>query len=127
MSTAGAYIRVINLGWVLVREGIVSALPRDDLPAPARFAQKVAGLFARRGARTSARSDNLARAVERLGPSYVKIGQFLATRPDVVGKDFAADLALLQDRMATFPTALATAQIEASLGRPMDVLYAEFS
>jgi ubiquinone biosynthesis protein len=127
MSTAGAYVRVMKLGWVLVREGIVSALPSQDLPAPARVAQKLAGLLARNRARTSARSDNLARAVARLGPSYVKIGQFLATRPDVVGKDFAADLALLQDRMATFPTLLATAQIEASLGRPMNVLYAEFS
>jgi ubiquinone biosynthesis protein len=64
--------------------------------------------------------------VARLGPSYVKIGQFLATRPDVVGVDFAADLASLQDRMATFSTALAKAQVEASLGRRIDALFAEF-
>jgi len=126
MSTIGAYFRLINLGWVLVREGVVSALPDEGMPSTFRFGQKVAGLFARNRAKASSRSDNLARAVARLGPSYVKIGQFLATRPDVVGHDFAADLALLQDRMQTFPTAQARAQIEASLGRPVDVLYAEF-
>jgi ubiquinone biosynthesis protein len=60
------------------------------------------------GARPEAaeRTDRLARAVERLGPSWVKLGQFLATRPDVVGAEIADDLAGLQDRMATFPEAL---------------------
>ncbi len=126
MSTAGAYVRLIKLGWVLVREGVVSALPADDLPPLLKFGHSVAGLFARNRAKSAARSDNLSRAVARLGPSYVKIGQFLATRPDVVGADFAADLAMLQDSMSTFPTALAKAQIEASLGRRIDALYAEF-
>ncbi|MBL0371781.1 2-polyprenylphenol 6-hydroxylase [Rhizobium sp. KVB221] len=124
MSTAAAYLRLVKLGWVLVREGVVSALPANDLPPLLRFGHSVAGLFARN--RNSAQSDNLARAVERLGPSYVKIGQFLATRPDVVGVDFAADLSLLQDQMPTFPKAVATAQIEASLGRKIDALYTEF-
>jgi ubiquinone biosynthesis protein len=126
MSTAGAYVRLIKLGWVLVREGVVSALPTDDMPPLVKFGHSVAGLFARNRAKSSTQSDNLSRAVARLGPSYVKIGQFLATRPDVVGADFAADLAQLQDSMSTFPTALATAQIEASLGRKIDALYAEF-
>lgn len=125
MSTIGAYFRLIKLGWVLVREGVVSALPRENLPLAARLGQSVANIFARNRARAS-QSDNLARAVQRLGPSYVKIGQFLATRPDVVGHDFAADLALLQDRMSTFPRAQAVAQIEVSLGRPIDQLFASF-
>jgi ubiquinone biosynthesis protein len=126
MSTAGAYVRLIKLGWVLVREGVISALPADDLPPLLKFGHSVAGMFARNRAKSSTQSDNLARAVTRLGPSYVKIGQFLATRPDVVGVDFAADLSQLQDRMTTFPGALAKAQIEASLGRRIDALFAEF-
>jgi ubiquinone biosynthesis protein len=126
MSTAGAYLRLMKLGWVLTREGIVSAIPSDDLPPLVKFGQQIAGLFARNRAKRTARSDNLARAVDRLGPSYVKIGQFLATRPDVVGKHFAADLAQLQDRMSTFPNALAMAQIEASLGRRIGDLFVEF-
>lgn len=103
MSTPGAYIRLARIGWVLVREGVVSAVPTEHLPPFARFAQKAAGLLARRRVPGEERSDRLSRAVARLGPSYVKIGQFLATRPDVVGAEFAADLSLLQDRMATFP------------------------
>ena len=126
MSTPGAYFRLVKLGWVLVREGVVSALPVAEMPPIMRFGHSIAGIFARKRSRTSTQSDNLSRAVERLGPSYVKIGQFLATRPDVVGNEFAADLALLQDRMETFPTRLSRAQIEASLGRSVGDLFAEF-
>ena len=126
MSTPGAYFRLIRIGWVLVREGVVSALPSENLPAFARFGQSVAGLFSRRRALHEERSDRLARAIERLGPSYVKIGQFLATRPDVVGAEFANDLTFLQDRMATFPIEDARAAIEGSLGRPVSELYAHF-
>ena len=127
MSTIGAYARLVRIGWVLVREGVVSALPSDDMPPLMKATKSVAGLFARNRAKDAKRSDRLAKAVERLGPSYVKIGQFLATRPDVVGAEFSADLALLQDRMATFPQAEAIATIEASLGRTVGDLYSDFS
>jgi ubiquinone biosynthesis protein len=112
---------------VLVREGVISALPSDDMPPWMKAGKALAGLFARNRMKDAKRSDRLAKAVERLGPSYVKIGQFLATRPDVVGPDFSADLALLQDRMAMFPQMEAIATIEASLGRKVDDLYTEFS
>ena len=126
MTTIGACFRLVNLGWVLAREGVISALPSENLPFIARVGRTMAGLIARRRSRDARQSDNLARAVERLGPSYVKIGQFLATRPDVVGDVFAADLAQLQDRMPTFPQAQSIAQIEASLGRGVDSLFAHF-
>jgi ubiquinone biosynthesis protein len=61
--------------------------------------------------------------VARLGPSYVKLGQFLATRPDVVGADIAADLALLQDRMETFPLEQAMESVSLSIGRPISDAY----
>ncbi|MCZ4090571.1 2-polyprenylphenol 6-hydroxylase [Sinorhizobium psoraleae] len=127
MSTPGAYFRLVRIGWVLAREDAFSAVPSEHLPPLARFVQRLAGLLARRRARFEARSGRLARAVERLGPSYVKIGQFLATRPDVVGAELAADLSLLQDRMATFPQSEARAAIEGSLGRSVDELFVEFS
>jgi hypothetical protein len=126
MSTPGAYVRLVRIGWVLVREGVISALPSENLPPLIGVAQSFAGLFARRRAKHEVRSDRLARAIERLGPSYVKIGQFLATRPDVVGADFAEDLSFLQDRMATFPVEEARAAVEGSLGRPVAELYAHF-
>ncbi|MFC3071675.1 2-polyprenylphenol 6-hydroxylase [Shinella pollutisoli] len=126
MSIVGAYLRLVRVGWVLVREGVVSTLPADGLPPLARTVHAVAGLLARRRAAGEERGTRLARAIERLGPSYVKMGQFLATRPDVVGAEIAVDLSALQDRMATFPRESAVAIVEASLGRPLDDLYAEF-
>ncbi len=126
MSTLGAYFRLAKVGWVLVREGVVLALPDEGLPASAKFVKGMLKPLARNKALRSGRSDRLSKAVSRLGPSYVKMGQFLATRPDVVGADFAEDLAGLQDRMDFFPVAAAKANIEGSLGRPISELYVEF-
>ncbi|MBB4009522.1 2-polyprenylphenol 6-hydroxylase [Allorhizobium taibaishanense] len=126
MSTISAYFRLARVGWILVREGVVSALPADGLPPSVRFAKKVAAALERKRARGTLRSDRLSQAVERLGPSYAKIGQFLATRPDVVGAELAYDLTGLQDRMAFFPTEEAKSSIELSLGRSVGELYTEF-
>ena len=123
MSTVGAYYRLAHAGWVLVREGVVAALPGEDLSGLPRLGWRFARLLARRRTSGAVRSERLANAVARLGPSYVKLGQFLATRPDVVGNDIAIDLARLQDRMATFPTRDSVAAIEGSLGRPLDDLF----
>jgi len=126
MSAFGAYFRLARVGWILVREGVISALPSEGLPPSVSLAKSFVGMFARKRSKYQKRSDRLAQAVERLGPSYVKIGQFLATRPDVVGVEFADDLSQLQDRMAFFPAAAAKANIEGSLGRPITDLYASF-
>ena len=123
MSSIGASFRLARAGWVLVREGVVAALPGDQLTGLPKFGWRVAKLLTRRRARKSVRSDRLANAVARLGPSYVKLGQFLATRPDVVGDQIALDLALLQDSMATFPMSEAVEAIEGSLGRKVSDLY----
>ncbi|GAA2881302.1 ubiquinone biosynthesis protein [Aminobacter niigataensis] len=123
MSSIGASFRLARAGWVLVREGVVAALPGDQLTGLPKFGWRVARLLTRRRALKRVRSDRLANAVARLGPSYVKLGQFLATRPDVVGDDIALDLALLQDSMATFPMSEAVAAIEDSLGRKVSDLY----
>jgi len=126
MSTAAAWFRLVRAGWIMTREGVLAALPGDQLAGLPRAGWRVARLLARREARGSGRSQRLSRAVDRLGPSYVKLGQFLATRPDVVGTEIAMDLANLQDRMTTFPTRDAVEEIEASLGRSIGDLYARF-
>ena len=126
MSTIGAYFRLLRAGWIMVREGVVSAMPGDQVGGLPHAAWRLARLFARRRSRRRDRTERIGRAVERLGPSYVKLGQFLATRPDVVGNELALDLARLQDRMETFPTAASEAAIEGSLGRPVGELFAEF-
>jgi ubiquinone biosynthesis protein len=126
MSDFSAALGLVRAGWIMVREGVVAALPGDQLTGLPRFGWRIALLFTRRKALRKGRSDRLAAAVARLGPSYVKLGQFLATRPDVVGNDIALDLALLQDRMDTFPMADAKLAIEASLGRPLGDVFVEF-
>ncbi|MCX7303914.1 MAG: 2-polyprenylphenol 6-hydroxylase [Hyphomicrobiales bacterium] len=123
MSDVGAALRLVRAGWIMVREGVVAALPGDQLSGVPKLGWQIARLFTKRKALRRGRSDRLAAAVARLGPSYVKLGQFLATRPDVVGNDIALDLALLQDRMETFPMAASVAAIEGSLGRPVGELF----
>ncbi|HEV7415123.1 MAG TPA: 2-polyprenylphenol 6-hydroxylase [Tianweitania sediminis] len=122
MSTPAAYFRLLRAGWILLREGVFAALPGHDLEGMPQRGWRVAQVLARRRA-PGERSQRLIRAVERLGPSYVKLGQFLATRPDVVGSELALDLTELQDRMPTFPDAQSRLMIEGSLGRSVDALF----
>jgi ubiquinone biosynthesis protein len=126
MSTPVAYFRLVRAGWILTREGVIGALPGDQLTGAPRVAWRLARMLARRRTKRQERSLRMSRAVDRLGPSYVKLGQFLATRPDVVGAEVAMDLANLQDRMKTFPTAAAVTEIEESLGRPVSELFSRF-
>jgi ubiquinone biosynthesis protein len=61
-----------------------------------------------------------------LGPSFIKLGQLLSTRADLLGEELAGDLATLQDRLPPFPGAQARALIEAEFSRPLDVLFTAF-
>lgn len=123
MTSLGAGFRLVRAGWIMTREGVFAALPGEELTGAPRFAWRAARFLTRRRAQRRQRSERLSQAVARLGPSYVKLGQFLATRPDVVGNDIALDLAKLQDRMATFPMAESVKAIEGSLGRPVGELF----
>ncbi len=69
----------------------------------------------------------LAKALEEMGPTFIKFGQSLATRTDLLGEAIAADLATLQDRLPSFPLRLAKATIEADLDQPMDRLFSAFA
>ena len=68
----------------------------------------------------------IALALQRLGPSYIKLGQALSTRSDLIGEEMAADLSTLQDRLPPFPGAEAIAVIEAELGQPIDQIFVAF-
>ena len=84
-------------------------------------------LLRRRRRPTSPRpGQRLAAAFEELGPSFIKLGQLLSTRADLLGEELAGDLATLQDRLPPFPGAQARALIEAEFSRPLDVLFATF-
>jgi ubiquinone biosynthesis protein len=116
--------RTARVGFVLAREGALALVDPSVLPPLARGLIRLGRLIERKGAGSSA--TRLAAALTRLGPSYVKFGQFLATRPDVVGMKIAADLSALQDRMAPFPMAQARAVVEAAHGRPVEAVFKEF-
>lgn len=67
------------------------------------------------------------RALTALGPAYIKFGQVLSTRPDVVGDELAVQLRVLQDKLPPFPVELAKAEVEKELGLPVDRIFSEFS
>ena len=72
------------------------------------------------------RAVRLRLALEALGPIFVKFGQMLSTRRDLVPLDIADELAKLQDRVPPFPSVEAAAALEASYGRPLSEVFAEF-
>lgn len=117
--------RNAHAGFVLAREGALALIDPSALPPSARLGLRLARTIERRSAGDSA--SRLSAALTRLGPSYVKFGQFLATRPDIVGAAAARDLERLQDRMPPFPRAEAVRMVEIALGRPIDELFVEFS
>lgn len=73
------------------------------------------------------RAVRLRQALEDLGPIFVKFGQMLSTRRDLLPLDIADELAKLQDRVPPFPSALAVAELERAYGRPVDQVFVEFS
>lgn len=73
------------------------------------------------------RGERLRLTLQELGPIFVKFGQILSTRRDLMPPDIADELAQLQDQVAPFDVALAREQIELSLGAPITTLYASFS
>lgn len=126
-STVIYGVRLFGVGFVFAREGALALVDPAMLPPVARFGLKMARLVERRGVDAGHGEGRLAAALTRLGPNWVKLGQFMATRPDVVGVRIARELETLQDRMPPFPTAEAQAIITQSLGRPFDTFFSEFS
>src|SRR5690606_20067681 len=69
----------------------------------------------------------LTRALTALGPAYIKFGQVLSTRPDIVGEEMSGQLKYLQDKLPPFPTAIAKAMVEAELQVKVDEVFSAFS
>lgn len=117
--------RLARVGFVLAREGAFKLAAAADLPpAVATLIRLLRFVLEKRGIGDG--GEALAAALTRLGPSYIKFGQFLATRPDVVGVRVARDLERLQDRLPAFPREAAVATLEQSFERPLSELFTEF-
>jgi len=117
-------LRAARAGWVLAREGALALVDPSVLPPLPRLGLRLARLIERPDAGPS--ESRLSAALVRLGPSYVKFGQFLATRPDIVGFKAARDLESLQDRLPPFPREEAVRVVEEALGRPIEAIFSHF-
>jgi ubiquinone biosynthesis protein len=121
--------RLVRTGATFERTGAMRVI-LDAMEAPPllRLAARVLGWpFAWLGDRGDPALPPVTRALTALGPAYVKFGQILSTRPDVVGADLATQLQVLQDRLAPFPQEQAEATILHELGAPVGELFSEFS
>ena len=124
ISALSHLTRLARAGFVFAREGVFALVDTRPLPLSAKTAIALARLIERPTAKDG--SSRLAAALTKLGPTYVKLGQFLATRPDVVGRAIARDLESLQDKMAPFPQSEAEAVVAAAFGKPVADVYASF-
>ena len=123
-------LRLLAIARTLQRHGALEPLlliveGSGLAPVILRFARMLARPRAAAGAGTRP-GQRLAVALSELGPAFIKLGQMLSTRADLLGEDVAADLSLLQDRLEPFSAAEARATIEVELGCPIAELFAEF-
>ena len=115
MSRLLRLLRIILIG---LRFGLHELVPRIEH-------NRLIALFARSDA--GPRAVRLRRALETLGPIFVKFGQVLSTRRDLLPSDIADELAKLQDRVPPFPSAQALAEIERSLGKSIAEVFSDFA
>jgi ubiquinone biosynthesis protein len=116
--------RGLFIAYVVFRFGL-HAILLDSMAS--RPGTRVLRFFLRGGGRYSAsRGARLRMALEHLGPIFVKLGQVISTRRDLLPLDIADELAKLQDRVPPFDSAIAIAAIEKSLGKPISELFLSF-
>ena len=123
----GVLARLVQIQRVLVRHGLDEFVRETHLYRPLRFVFLLSPWtwFERR--KGNSRAERLRLALEELGPIFIKFGQALSTRRDLLPPDIAVELAKLQDRVPPFDGALAKHIIETAYGKPLDSVFAEFS
>ena len=128
MSTTRSIGRLSEIAQVMVRHGFgyfFEAHRLSDL-LPGRSAEdRIADAAAEHGA-ASARGQHLREVLDELGPTFVKFGQLLSTRPDVVPPDIIVELRGLQDDVRPFPFEQAERVIEEELGNTLERLFLDF-
>jgi ubiquinone biosynthesis protein len=113
--------RLFTIARILARHDALMLLERLEVGGPAVM---LARLFSRRC--EGRPGQRLAAALQETGPSFIKLGQALSTRSDLLGEEFSADLSQLQDSLAPFPAVQARATIEAEFSKPVDELFSKF-
>jgi ubiquinone biosynthesis protein len=118
-------LRLLYIHRILVRHRLDEMILAMHLFRPARFLYYLAP-WSWYNKNTAPRGERIRRALEDLGPIFVKLGQLISTRRDLVPADIADELALLQDNVPPFPTDQARQIIEKSLGKPIEQVFAKF-
>ncbi len=121
--------RLIRTGATMERTGAMRVvLDAMDAPRPIRIvARALAWPFAWLGYKGDPDMPPATRALSALGPAYIKFGQVLSTRPDVVGADMAQQLRVLQDKLPPFPVEVAKKSVAEALDRPVEDIFDTFS
>ncbi len=119
--------RLLQIQRVLLKHGLDDFVRATHLYRPLRFLFLLSPdtWFERR--RRASRGERLRLALEELGPIFVKFGQAVSTRRDLLPQDIADELVKLQDRVPPFPGAVAREMIERAYGRPLTKVFAEFN
>lgn len=124
IGTIRNLLRLGAIGSALTRNGAL--FPLESAGESGRMLAGWLARFAHPEIASLRPGQRLAAALQELGPTFVKLGQALSTRPDLVGEQIAEDLSELQDRLAPFPAEEARAIIEAELGKPIEDLFIGF-
>ena len=124
MIRPGQALRLLYISWVVARHGLDDLLLATHLFRPVSFLRVF--MWWNWFRRPAPRGERIRRTLEDLGPIFVKFGQILSTRRDLLPDDISAELARLQDRVAPFPGATARAIIEKSYRQPIDAVFAAF-
>ncbi|MDZ4392221.1 2-polyprenylphenol 6-hydroxylase [Cypionkella sp.] len=121
--------RLIRTGATFERTGAMAvALEAMQVPPRLRFAARMLGWpFKWLGLQGDLALPPVTRALTALGPAYIKFGQILSTRPDIVGEELAMQLKYLQDKLPPFPTVVAKAMVAEELRLPVDEVFSSFS
>ncbi|MEM9551691.1 MAG: 2-polyprenylphenol 6-hydroxylase [Pseudomonadota bacterium] len=121
--------RLIRTGATLERTGAMGVvLDAFQAPRSLRIVARALGWpFKWLGDQGDLSMPPATRALTALGPAYIKFGQVLSTRPDVVGDDLARQLRVLQDKLPPFSNAEAKAEVQRELGIAVDQVFSEFS
>jgi ubiquinone biosynthesis protein len=122
-STARNLGRISEIAQVAVKHGFGYFFERHRLTDLLPWGAKVLPVERER----SQRGQHLREMFDELGPTFVKFGQLLSTRPDIVPPDIIAELRKLQDDVTPFPYTQVEQVIEAELGLPIEKLFVEFS
>ena len=119
-------MRLLEIQRVLLRHGLDDYVRATHLYRPLRFLFFLSPLMWFERRRRASRGARLRLALEELGPIFVKFGQAVSTRRDLLPPDIADELAKLQDRVPPFPGAIARGLIEQAYGRPLAEVFASF-